>query len=219
MKEIVCFGDSNTYGLIPGTKDRYASTERWTGIVAERMKEHGYLVSEEGLCGRTTVFDDPFRQGRRGTELLPVILETHSPIDTAVVMLGTNDCKAYINASASMIGFGVRKILEQIRRFDSKIKILLISPIFLGDDIFNGYDLEFNEKSVSVCKELGDVYERIAKEENISFLRASDFAVASDIDREHLDENGHRKLAEAVINKFTFEIAPTIIDDKKGIDK
>jgi len=23
MKEILCFGDSNTYGLIPGTKERY----------------------------------------------------------------------------------------------------------------------------------------------------------------------------------------------------
>ena len=216
MKEILCFGDSNTYGLIPGTHDRYPSTVRWTGIVAERMKEYGYLVSEEGLCGRTTVFDDPFRKGRRGTELLPVILETHAPIDTVVIMLGTNDCKSYIDASANVIGLGIKKIIEQIRIFDSKIKILLISPIFLGDDIFNGYDFEFNEKSVTVSKELGDVYEIIAKEENMFFLRASEFAVASDIDREHLDENGHRKLAEAVINKFTFEIAPTIIDDKKS---
>lgn len=23
MKQILCFGDSNTYGLIPGTKERY----------------------------------------------------------------------------------------------------------------------------------------------------------------------------------------------------
>lgn len=196
MKEILCFGDSNTYGLIPGTHDRYPSTVRWTGIVAERMKEYGYLVSEEGLCGRTTVFDDPFRKGRRGTELLPVILETHAPIDTVVIMLGTNDCKSYIDASANVIGLGIKKIIEQIRIFDSKIKILLISPIFLGDDIFNGYDFEFNEKSVTVSKELGDVYEIIAKEENMFFLRASEFAVASDIDREHLDENGNDAFTE-----------------------
>ena len=112
MKEILCFGDSNTYGLIPGTHDRYPSTVRWTGIVAERMKEYGYLVSEEGLCGRTTVFDDPFRKGRRGTELLPVILETHAPIDTVVIMLGTNDCKSYIDASANVIGLGIKKIID-----------------------------------------------------------------------------------------------------------
>ena len=31
MKEILCFGDSNTYGLIPGTKNRYGRDTRWTG--------------------------------------------------------------------------------------------------------------------------------------------------------------------------------------------
>lgn len=200
MKEIVCFGDSNTYGLIPGTKERYSVSERWTGILAEQVKEQGYSVAEEGLCGRTTVFDDPVRIGRRGTEYLPVILETHAPIDTIVVMLGTNDCKAYIDASPKMIGLGVRKIIEQIRAFDPKIRILLISPIFLGDDVFDGYDLDFNEKSVEVSKGLGEVYEKIAEEENLLFLKASDYAVASNADREHLDGNGHRKLAKAIFD-------------------
>ena len=31
MKQILCFGDSNTYGLIPGTKDRYDWDTRWSG--------------------------------------------------------------------------------------------------------------------------------------------------------------------------------------------
>ena len=43
-----------------------------------------YRVIEEGLCGRTTVFDDPFRTERRGTEMLPAILESHRPVDTIV---------------------------------------------------------------------------------------------------------------------------------------
>jgi len=202
MREILCFGDSNTYGLIPGTKNRYATDERWTGILDSKVREKDFYVSEEGLCGRTTVFDDPFRQGRRGTELLPVILETHSPIDTAVVMLGTNDCKAYIDASANIIGLGAKKIIRQIKDHDSNIKILLISPIFLGEDIYDGYDLEFNEKSVEVSKELGSVYEKIAKEEKVSFLKASDFAGPSEVDREHLDKDGHQKLANAVFEKL-----------------
>lgn len=36
MKQIVCFGDSNTYGLIPGTTDRYDWNTRWTGIVGRK---------------------------------------------------------------------------------------------------------------------------------------------------------------------------------------
>ena len=56
MKQIVCFGDSNTYGLIPGTTDRYDWNTRWTGIVGEEMSRQGYLVQEEGLCGSTKFF-------------------------------------------------------------------------------------------------------------------------------------------------------------------
>lgn len=198
MKTILCFGDSNTYGLIPGTTKRYAENERWTGILESKVRKFGYRVVEEGLCGRTTIFDDPFRQGRRGTELLPTILETHSPIDTVIVMLGTNDCKTFYDASAEIIGLGVKKIIEQIKKHDATIKILLVSPIFLGDDIYAGYDLEFGEKSVKVSKKLGEIYKGIAKKEQIDFLAAADYAVASEVDREHLDKIGHKKLSQAI---------------------
>ena len=58
MKQILCFGDSNTYGLIPGTTGRYDWNVRWSGILGERMRPYGYRIVEEGLCGRTTVFED-----------------------------------------------------------------------------------------------------------------------------------------------------------------
>ena len=35
MKQILCFGDSNTYGLIPGTKDRYDWDTRWSGRIGQ----------------------------------------------------------------------------------------------------------------------------------------------------------------------------------------
>ena len=37
MIEILCFGDSNTYGLIPGEKRRYSYEERWTGLLSEKL--------------------------------------------------------------------------------------------------------------------------------------------------------------------------------------
>ena len=49
MKEILCFGDSNTYGLIPGTTRRYDRETRWTGILAEKLYDKGYRIIEEGL--------------------------------------------------------------------------------------------------------------------------------------------------------------------------
>ena len=44
MRQILCFGDSNTYGLIPGTKNRYDWETRWTGILDRKLKDKGYLV-------------------------------------------------------------------------------------------------------------------------------------------------------------------------------
>ena len=52
MREILCFGDSNTYGLIPGTKERYKENIRWTGILQQKLKEQDCRIVEEGLCGR-----------------------------------------------------------------------------------------------------------------------------------------------------------------------
>lgn len=200
MKEVLCFGDSNTYGLIPGTKERYDRSIRWTGILGEKLYGQDYRIVEEGLCGRTTIFEDELREGRRGADLLPVILESHSPIDRVILMLGTNDCKTYYNASAEVIGRGIEKLLEQIRKSDENIKVLLLSPIWLGEGVWEeGFDPEFNESSVSTSKRLKQVYQRIAERYGCDFLAASDVAEPSERDREHLDTEGHRKLAEAIL--------------------
>ena len=88
MKQILCFGDSNTGGLDGETGKRFP----W-----EKLADRDIRIVEEGLCGRTTIFEDPLRLGRRGTELLPTLLETHTP-DAVVLMLGTNDCKNHIRS-------------------------------------------------------------------------------------------------------------------------
>ena len=87
MKQILCFGDSNTWGLDGETGKRFPWKERWTGILQEKLADRDIRIVEEGLCGRTTIFEDPLRLGRRGTELLPTLLETHTP-DAVVLMLG-----------------------------------------------------------------------------------------------------------------------------------
>lgn len=204
MKQILCFGDSNTYGLIPKTGGRYPWGIRWTSILNEKLKTGNYRVIEEGLCGRTTVFKDPLWEGRCGTQMLPAILETHRPIDITVVMLGTNDCKSIYGATADFIGKGVSKIIEQIRTYAEESKILLISPIHLGVDVWkNDYDPEFSVASVSISKELADVYRKVCEKENIYFLDASSYANPSSLDQEHLDEEGHRLLAEAIFKKIS----------------
>ena len=121
-------------------------------------------------------------------------------MNRVVLMLGTNDCKTFYNASAEGIGLGVERLVEQIRKADKNIRILLISPIQLGEGVWEqGYDPEFNEKSVEVSKGLKAVYQKVAQKYGCDFLAASDVAEPSKEDREHLNEEGHKKLAEAVL--------------------
>ena len=201
MKQILCFGASNTFGLIPGTGNRYDWNIRWTGILDKNLREKGYRIIEEGLCGRTTVFDDSFREGRKGADILPTLLESHNPIDIVILMLGTNDCKTIYNATAETIGKGIQRLLQQIKQKSPQAKIILVSPIYLGQGVGEkGFDSEFDDSSVETSENLHKVYNRIADENEIYYLKASGYANPSPQDREHLDENGHRKLAEGLLD-------------------
>ena len=72
MRTVLCYGDSNTHGQIPGglPLDRYTLHERWPGIMARELGD-GWHVIEEGLSGRTTVRDDPIEgAGKNGRTYL-----------------------------------------------------------------------------------------------------------------------------------------------------
>lgn len=120
MKQILCFGDSNTWGYDGESRERLPWGVRWTSLLQEKLNKEKYRVIEEGLCGRTTVFEDPLRDGRKGTALLPTLLETHAQVDVITLMLGTNDCKTVFGASADVIGKGILRLLDQIQEYASK---------------------------------------------------------------------------------------------------
>jgi lysophospholipase L1-like esterase len=110
VKTIMCYGDSNTWGCIPLTglepPRRYAPAQRWPGVLRRELGD-GYWIVEEGLNGRTTVWDDPLEPFRSGKELLVPCLMTHQPIDLMIVMLGTNDLKGRFGVGARDIAAGL----------------------------------------------------------------------------------------------------------------
>ena len=132
MKQILCFGDSNTWGYDGESRERLPWGVRWTSLLQEKLNKEKYRGIEEGLCRRTTVFEEPLRDGRKGTALLPTLLETHAQVDVITLMLGTNDCKTVFGASADVIGKGILRLLDQIQEYAPKAKVLLMSPIYLG---------------------------------------------------------------------------------------
>ena len=60
MKNILCYGDSNTWGANPNDGSRYTDDVRWTGIL-QRELGGGYQVIEEGYNGRTSIWGLLFR--------------------------------------------------------------------------------------------------------------------------------------------------------------
>ena len=71
LPTVVCYGDSNTHGA-DGPRARYPRDVRWPGVVARALAGRAHVV-EEGLGGRTTIWDDPFSAGRNGRTVPPAV--------------------------------------------------------------------------------------------------------------------------------------------------
>lgn len=203
MNSILCFGDSNTWGYNPYTKGRYSSDIRWTGLLSKRFGNKNVEIVEAGLCGRTTIYEDETRPGRRGIETIKEIFATNKTFDSVVIMLGTNDCKTYNHSSPISIAEGIDECLEIILKHVEPSRVLLLSPIHLGEDVWKpGFDTEFNQNSVRISKALKGEYSKVAYKRGVHFLSASDYALPSVADQEHLNETGHRKLADVIYKEI-----------------
>ncbi len=105
-KHILCLGDSNTHGYCADPADcadhgiRFNEDERWTCRLQTALGSD-YLVTEEGLSGRTTVFADPIHESMDALSVAYSLLKSHEAIDLLIIMLGTNDVKERFNANAA----------------------------------------------------------------------------------------------------------------------
>lgn len=199
MKEVLCFGDSNTWGWNPVDKERYDRAFRWTGVLQKTLGEE-YHIIEEGLNGRTTVWDDPIELHKKGSEHLPPLLETHRPLDLVVIMLGSNDLKVRFSVSAYDIAKSIGTLIEIVQgsgsgRGGGIPKILILAPPPLGElteytDMFMGG----TEKS----RNLGSRLREIAEEYKVAFFDTSTVVKSSDIDGIHWEKEAHTSLGVSV---------------------
>ena len=202
VKAILCYGDSNTWGYEPGTGNRYPRDKTWPGVLRKALGE-GYFVIDEGLNGRTTVWDDPtqlFPEKRNGLKYLIPCLESHMPLDLVIIMLGTNDLKRRFSASPVEVAKSIKALVEAVQRSGAgpgggSPKILIIAPPKIEWPIEFGEELEGAEEK---SKKLSQYYRLIAKEMGCEFLDASEIVSPSKVDGVHLGLDGHRKLGEAL---------------------
>ncbi len=202
MKTILCFGDSNTWGYDPLTSQRYPRGVRWTSRLQAALP--GYCILEEGLGGRTTVFDDDLRSGRRGLTHLPVALKTHDPIDLVLLMLGTNDCKNRFRAHAAEITEGMQALIELVQspallHLRHAPAVLLIAPPPIDAEALSrgGMRFMFNAESVQTSYQLSAFYRELACRMNVHFFDAGK-VTGPGADGIHLSAEGHATLASAL---------------------
>ena len=201
MKTIVCFGDSNTYGRDPVTKGRLDKNTRWPGVLQDTLGDE-YDVIEEGLNGRTTVWDDPVRGGpkRNGSFYLLPCLESHAPINLLIMMLGTNDLKARFAVTPYDIGESMGFLIEIAQQSKCGLNgncpdILIMAPPPLGKltewaETFQG--------GVEKSKKLAAYYKSVASAYGCLFIDTSTLIQSSKLDGLHYDPEEHQKLGLAV---------------------
>ncbi|MCV3273035.1 GDSL-type esterase/lipase family protein [Roseobacter sp. WL0113] len=103
----------------PGDRRRHPRALRWPTVMAAALGPDWDVIAE-GHPGRTAVFDDPIEgPHKNGQAALPVLLESHRPLDLVIVMLGTNDLKARFGQSAHDVVLGLQRLALDIARWDS----------------------------------------------------------------------------------------------------
>jgi lysophospholipase L1-like esterase len=195
MSVVVAYGDSNTWGSDPATGARFAPNQRWTGVMSEALGGR-FRVIEEGLRGRTTVFDDPIEPHRNGLAYLPACLLSHAPLDLVIISLGCNDLKTRFSLSPGDIALGVERLVVTARSLPvgpagAPPDIIIAAPPPLAEltELAEMFE-DGQEKS----RGLAARYRAIARLHGVGFVDAGEHIHCSSLDGIHYEADQHARL-------------------------
>jgi lysophospholipase L1-like esterase len=211
MAVVLCYGDSNTHGYDCSTLTggRFPPEVRWPGVLARALGPD-HQVIEEGLNGRTTIWDDPFHPGRNGLAYLGPCLETHAPVDVVILMLGTNDTKTMFARPAAEIAAGAGSLVDVVLRsgagpLGAAPRVLLVAPPAPGEVTERSEVWGFGGARAKGL-ELARLYATVAAMKGVAFLDSGRVAAVDPEDGVHLTPDGHAALGEAVA-----EVVPSLL--------
>ena len=170
--QILCLGDSNTYGYDPRGfwGDRYGPEDRWVDLLA---KQTGHSCINAGCNGQTIPKDLRF-------------LPFPGPVDRILLMLGTNDLLQ--GATARDAASAMDKFLTEL--LPSCSQILLIAPPAMKRGAWVPEDALVTESI-----RLADEYKLLAEKHRISFVDTRRWNVELAFDGVHFSESGHHTFA------------------------
>ena len=174
---IICFGDSNTYGYDPRSYlgGRYDPGSRWVDILAE---ETGWTVRNLGENGREIPTSPP---------------DFPADTDLLIVMLGTNDL---------LQGRSPEQAAERLERFLSGIpldrsKILVIAPL----PVKRGAWVP-DQQLIDDSRTFARLCQALAEQLGIRFADAGKWDIPLAYDGVHFTEQGHRAFAAGLLEEL-----------------
>lgn len=210
-RHILCLGDSNTYGFCADPADcadggyRFNEEERWTCLLQQALGTD-YLVTEEGLPGRTTVFPDPLHESMDAISTLFALLKSHEVIDLLIIMLGTNDTKERFHVNAACIAQGMERLVHKALSVDCwgdhGPNVLIVAPPPIGPEMINA---EMGRGCPEKSAKLARYYAEKAQLLGCHFMDAAGCQFNS-VDHMHLSRLGHAQLAAKLA-----ELVPTLM--------
>ncbi len=220
-KHIICLGDSNTHGYCADPNDcadggiRFNEDERWTRRLQTALGED-YLVVEEGLSGRTTVFQDPLYEGLDALSYVYPCLKSHEFVSLLIIMLGTNDTKERFGVNPFAIGLGMKRLVQKAQTVDcwgpdGKPNILIMAPPVIGEGVLTSPVADemgtMGPSCVDKSRRVPAEFRRVAEETGCHFLDTNEIgAEFNQVDFMHLTRRGHATVAAKLA-----ELVPTLI--------
>ncbi|UXN60210.1 SGNH/GDSL hydrolase family protein [Phyllobacterium zundukense] len=202
MKTVLCYGDSLTWGYVPDGSGRHALQDRWPEVLQTELGTDVHVLAD-GLNGRTTAFDDHLSGfERNGAKTLTTVLGTHFPLDLVIIMLGSNDMKAFICGNAQGTKRGMQRLIEIVRTVPYQMnakapQILIMSPPALTAIDELDFQRTF-EQGIEQSRLLAECYKDAAELADCAFFDAGSVAKTSPLDGVHLDAENTRAIGKAI---------------------
>jgi lysophospholipase L1-like esterase len=203
VKQVLVYGDSLSWGIVPGTRERQPFEVRWPGRLERVLEAQGVPVRviEDCLNGRRTVWDDPFKPGRNGVQGLAQRIELNSPLALVVLFLGTNDFQSMHTNDVWHSAQGVAALVHEIRCAPIEPgmpvpPVLVVAPPPIGEPRgtiapkFAGGE----RRALGVAA----AFREVAATLGCPFFDAGSVIRASGVDGVHLDAAAHLALGDAL---------------------
>lgn len=194
MENILCYGDSNTFGYNPKNCSRYDDNTRWTAILQKNLGKE-YKVINEGMPNRTGFVDNPEGIIFSSQKHFPEILSKIDSVHILILAIGTNDLMFKYKITYDSIEEGLNNLIKIANKKTKNI--IIIPPTIMNENVLSGpFSSMFDKTSIAKSKEVGKIFKQIAAQSQCKYFDINVFATPSSLDGLHYDENSHRLIAD-----------------------